>query len=818
LLDQYLEASSRARLNDADNFLHALSYEGQMESQRVGDQYVTGLARFYRSTSEAQRHTLAEARSLMKLGHEYYFQHKIDKAEEAYTKARQIFARVGDDWEDQYAQHWIAYSDYEQGKTQQSLIKLEGLARTLQKDEFQWLLMRTLHITSSAYHNLNEYSKAINYNRQALALAEHIEDKIGIFNASSILIFQYGSSGNHRQAFEYVQRSFSVMNDCPLNEIQFARHYTIIALAFDSAGFYHAAIDYQKEGLRRAIVMGNVNHISLDYARLGLMFGKLGDFDEAHRNLDLAYATAQTDSDEAPRRSMMAFSTLQSGHLYREQGEFNKAIGSYDQFIALNDPVNFQYDVYEAHKNKLFCYLALGNDSSAGDELKTTLELAERYRSTIVEADNRDDFFDIQQSVYDLAIDFYARMNEPRKAFQYSEDSRSRSLLDLVTGAAEVSTDKKAPDLTFASVAQPLTLAEVQARLPVNGQIIQYDVLTDKLMIWVITRDQFSPIEQKIAQRDLEKRVADYIRVVGNQYDEDTVESAAKDLFEILIKPAESLLDKNKQVYLVPDKFLNALPFGTLISPASGKFLVEDYLLEVSPSSSLLVILSEGAGKKEGRRDERLLSVGNPRFDRDQFPTLSDLPSAGREAEQVAAYYESPRVLTESAATLSEISSEMPGSDVIHFAVHAVADEQAPLHSRLVLARDKAGSDGHSDSDGSLQASAIYRLKLPRTRLAVLSACQTGAERYYGGEGMISLARPFLAAGVPLVVVSLWPVDSNSTAELMISFHRHRKQENLSSAEALRRAQLDMIKRPEQQFREPYAWGAFVAIGGSTSF
>lgn len=83
---------------------------------------------------------------------------------------------------------------------------------------------------------------------------------------------------------------------------------------------------------------------------------------------------------------------------------------------------------------------------------------------------------------------------------------------------------------------------------------------------------------------------------------------------------------------------------------------------------------------------------------------------------------------------------------------------------------------------------------------------------------MISLARPFLAAGVPLVVVSLWPVDSDSTAELMVSFHRHRKQDRLSSAEALRRAQLDMLHGSDERLHRTFCWGAFILIGGFASF
>ena len=83
---------------------------------------------------------------------------------------------------------------------------------------------------------------------------------------------------------------------------------------------------------------------------------------------------------------------------------------------------------------------------------------------------------------------------------------------------------------------------------------------------------------------------------------------------------------------------------------------------------------------------------------------------------------------------------------------------------------------------------------------------------------MMSLVRPFLAAGVPLVVASFWRVDSDAAAELMIRFHKHRTADNVSSAEALRRAQLDLLNSPDERLRQPYSWAAFAAIGGWTSF
>ena len=160
----------------------------------------------------------------------------------------------------------------------------------------------------------------------------------------------------------------------------------------------------------------------------------------------------------------------------------------------------------------------------------------------------------------------------------------------------------------------------------------------------------------------------------------------------------------------------------------------------------------------------------------------------------------------------------MEESDVIHLALHSIVDERSPMHSKLVLAKEPSSAGGDAESQSVMETHEIYELKLPRTRLVVLSACQTGVDRYYEGEGMISIARPFMVAGVPLIIASLWPVDSDSTAELMISFHKHRKDENASTAEALRRAQRDMLSSPESRLHSPYCWAAFTAIGGYTTY
>jgi CHAT domain-containing protein len=157
-------------------------------------------------------------------------------------------------------------------------------------------------------------------------------------------------------------------------------------------------------------------------------------------------------------------------------------------------------------------------------------------------------------------------------------------------------------------------------------------------------------------------------------------------------------------------------------------------------------------------------------------------------------------------------------ADVIHLATHAVANERSPLLSTLLLTPAAVGQNKQSETEGALRAFEIYQLRQPRARLVVLSACQTGIERAYRGEGAVGFARPFIAVGVPLVVASLWPVDSDATAELMISFHALRKQCHLPTVEALRDAQLQMIAKQKSGSEANYGWAAFSVIGGYATF
>jgi CHAT domain-containing protein len=144
---------------------------------------------------------------------------------------------------------------------------------------------------------------------------------------------------------------------------------------------------------------------------------------------------------------------------------------------------------------------------------------------------------------------------------------------------------------------------------------------------------------------------------------------------------------------------------------------------------------------------------------------------------------------------------------VIHIAAHGVSSEAEPDRAALVLAA------GGNSEDGLWQAREIRQSRL-NADVVVLSACETGTGRLAGQEGIMNLARAFLAAGAKSVVASLWAVEDRATATLMESFYGHLAA-GLQVREALRQAQLDFI-RDYGDKAQPYYWAGFEVIGDGT--
>ena len=126
--------------------------------------------------------------------------------------------------------------------------------------------------------------------------------------------------------------------------------------------------------------------------------------------------------------------------------------------------------------------------------------------------------------------------------------------------------------------------------------------------------------------------------------------------------------------------------------------------------------------------------------------------------------------------------------------------------SKLVFYQDK-----DTIEDGMLNAYELFGMDL-NAGLAVLSACNTGTGKLMKGEGMMNLARGFIYAGVPGIVMTMWSVDDQSSAEIVESFYKYLDK-GLSKDEALRQAKLDLLAQGDPLKSYPYYWAAYVTIG-----
>jgi len=270
-----------------------------------------------------------------------------------------------------------------------------------------------------------------------------------------------------------------------------------------------------------------------------------------------------------------------------------------------------------------------------------------------------------------------------------------------------------------------------------------------------------------------------------------------------LLQPSLSI--NYEQLLIIPDDALSYLPFEVITH--EDKHLLEYTTITYSPSVNYLKFNAQSVQDSEA-------SIYAPSFVKTQesiasftrsanVDALAPLPYAEEEAKSIAKLFNA-NALTGQAATETHFKSSTKNSMILHLATHAVIDNQSPEFSKLLLNSD-------SLNDGLLHTYELYNMKL-NADLVALSACNTGVGKYYKGEGVMSLARGFMYAGVPNVMMSLWSVPDASTSEIMQSFYQHLK-DGKSKPEALRQAKLDYLAKADENTSNPYYWAGFVYIG-----
>jgi CHAT domain-containing protein len=139
--------------------------------------------------------------------------------------------------------------------------------------------------------------------------------------------------------------------------------------------------------------------------------------------------------------------------------------------------------------------------------------------------------------------------------------------------------------------------------------------------------------------------------------------------------------------------------------------------------------------------------------------------------------------------------------------MHTIINDSLPMFSKLVFSEP----DKNSADDGFLNTYEIYNMKL-NARLAVLSACETGSGKLQKGEGVMSLARGFIYAGCPSIVMTLWQVEDKSGVDIMKNFYSYLSKGKRKDV-ALQMAKLKHLESADPLMAHPHYWLGYVNIG-----
>jgi len=339
---------------------------------------------------------------------------------------------------------------------------------------------------------------------------------------------------------------------------------------------------------------------------------------------------------------------------------------------------------------------------------------------------------------------------------------------------------------------EPLTLKELQELLDPGVSVLEYFVVRQAVLLWVVEKERLRFVRIPIDRTELVKKVSALRDAIYQVGEKEKFQSHAEELYKLLIEPALADI-RGKELLIIPHDVLHYLPYQALVSD-KGRYLIQDYPIYYLSSASLMQFTREKRRASKGK-DERALVMGNPSLGDQSF----NLRFAEREAKEIARVYPKSAVYLKTEATKPRTVSLSPDYDILHFAVHGEFDQDDPLSSGLLLA---AGGKG----EGKLKASEIFSLNL-KADMVVLSACETGLGKVTNGDEIIGLTRAFIYAGAPSVVTTLWKVNDRASYELVQEFYTNLK--TAKKSEALRQAQLKIMK----EFPEPFFWAAYELNG-----
>jgi len=335
-----------------------------------------------------------------------------------------------------------------------------------------------------------------------------------------------------------------------------------------------------------------------------------------------------------------------------------------------------------------------------------------------------------------------------------------------------------------------VSIDEIRAAITPETLIVEYFQTGERIVACLLGRERL-----QIVPVTLSSRIASVLRLLQFQlskfrlgaeyaaaFRDSLIQSTnahLKSLYDELLAPVRDRLDA-KHLLFVPHGALHYVPFHALFD--GEKYVIEEHTVSYAPSGSIYALCTQ----KQVNQTGAALLMGVP----DQ-----NAPSILDELRALSGILPHPKLFVGTAASEYILKNAGQTARLVHIATHGYFRQDSPMFSSI-----RMGSSYLSLYD-------LYQLRLP-VGLVTLSGCATGLNVVAAGDELIGLARGLFQAGAQSLLLSLWDVHDQSTADFMTAFYQ-RFQAGKSKALAMQEAMLEV----RSKYPHPYQWAPFVLMG-----
>jgi len=730
------------------------------------------------------------------------------------------------------------------------------------------MVSASLNNIGTIYIKQGDYDNALVYYLRALKIRKETNDETGLSQTLNNLGIYYLRLGNTEKSLEYYLQALEIkyrLGDAEL----IGSSLTNIGNLYSKMDNFSKAQEYFEKALEFRKKSGDIFGTALTYFNLANLLNKTGHTEKALEYIQFALISAVPGfSDNSvlanpetemiyPEQQTLEILDFKAYLLYQlylsnpgDRIHLERSLSTYEQVFEILQNIKADYS-YEKDKIAMLRFMRMAFKQAVDVALllyklsddpsysKKAFQISEKYKANIlfelIRSDEAKKFAGIPDSLIEKERQLMKglsnrqyKINHAKLVTGFSSDSLASWESKIFEARMEINNLKDIFNADFPEyfdllyTDESITITQIQKLLAEDEVILEYFESEESMNIFFVSQNNFcvfsEPSDSMFTNNISELRDLLYHNKFQNKQDslKYVYINLAYPIYRYLLKPVEERLS-GKKIIFIPDGIMSSVNFEMLVTDSINEkntafhqlpFFIKNGAVSYSYSASLYFKSLDKSKENDSGKGLAAFALS--------FENNNDLGNYGENHSQeltgtIDEVLEIIKI-TGGEAFYNEQATEeafklyAPNSRIIHAATHGNIDDENPMYSLLKFYPDSSGTE-----DGLLHTYELFGMSL-EARIAVLSACNSGYGRLESGEGMMTLARGFLYAGVPTLIISLWDVNDESTSRIMKEFYQNLEK-GLSSAEALHQAKLQYLENSDNILSNPYFWAGFIHIG-----